>query len=63
MDIEKKFLQALFEWASAYEIRNSRASKKYHGLLFENFEGEKYRICSRGEAGQVLEKTSANNSF
>ena len=55
--------QALLEWASAYESRDSKASKRYHGLLFEAFAGRKYRVRNRGDAEQLLEKISANNSM
>jgi adenylate kinase family enzyme len=42
--------QALLGWASAYETRDSKASKKYHGSLFEGFAGDKHRVYSRDDA-------------
>jgi len=53
MKAEENF-QALLKWASAYETRDSKASKKYHGLLFGRFSGERYVVRSRGEAHQLL---------
>ena len=52
--------QALLKWASAYETRDSKASKKYHDLLFGCFSGERYVVRSRDEAHLLLEKGSAN---
>jgi adenylate kinase family enzyme len=45
---------ALLEWAEAYETRDSKASKMYHDFLFASFSGDKYRICSRDDAEQLL---------
>jgi adenylate kinase family enzyme len=45
---------ALLEWAEAYETRDSKASKMYHDFLFVSFSGEKFRICSRDDAEQLL---------
>jgi adenylate kinase family enzyme len=47
---------ALLEWAEAYKTRGSKASKMYHDFLFDNFSGDKYRICSRDDAEQLLER-------
>lgn len=46
--------QALLEWASKYDTRDSKASKMYHCLLFDSFSGEKYRVCNRGEINEQL---------
>jgi len=54
--------RALLEWASKYDSRDSKASKKYHSMLFDGFAGEKHRVCSRGEIDQFLEKISANKA-
>jgi len=59
MKAEENF-QALLEWASSYETRDSKASKKYHDLLFERFSVERHLIRNRDEAHQLLEKISAN---
>lgn len=50
---EKNF-HALLEWAEAYETRDGKASKIYHDTLFESFSGDKYRICNRDDAEQLL---------
>jgi adenylate kinase family enzyme len=47
---------ALLEWAAAYETRDSKASKMYHDFLFASFSGDKYRICSRDDAEQLLKR-------
>lgn len=57
---EENFM-SLLDWASAYETRESKASKKYHCFLYEKFSGAKYMVCSRDEANQLLEKISANH--
>jgi hypothetical protein len=49
IDGEKDF-QALLERASLYHTRDGTASRVYHDFLFDSFEGDKYRICSREEA-------------
>ena len=54
----KKNFQALLEWASQYDTRKSKASKNYHSSLFDNFEGETYRICNRGEVYRVLKNAN-----
>jgi adenylate kinase family enzyme len=48
--------QALLEWASEYETRDSKASKNYHCFLFESFPREKKKVCSRIKIDQLLEK-------
>lgn len=58
---EENFL-ALLEWASKYDTRDSKASSGYHGLLFDGFAGEKYRVCSRGEVDRFLAKINANQA-
>jgi len=50
---------AMLEWAEAYETRDSKASKTYHDFLFARFSGDKYRICSRDDAEQLLKRLSA----
>lgn len=50
---EKNF-HALLEWAEAYETRDGKASKMYHDTFFASFSGDKYRICSRDDAEQLL---------
>jgi adenylate kinase family enzyme len=57
---EKNF-QALLDWASVYEIRNSKASKNYHSTLFDGFVGDKHRVRSRDEADPLLKRMSANH--
>ncbi len=59
MKAEENF-QALLEWASSYETRDSKASKKYHDLLFRGFSVERHLIRNRDEAHQLLEKISAD---
>ena len=46
---EKNF-QSLLSWASEYEMRDSKASKKYHGFLYDSFTGDRHRIHNRDEA-------------
>ncbi len=48
--------QALLEWASEYDTRNSKASKNYHSSLFNCFSGKKHRVCNRDEINQLLNK-------
>jgi len=57
--VEENF-QALLRWASAYETRDSKASKKYHNLLFGCFIGERHMVRSRGEAQVLMEKIKGN---
>jgi adenylate kinase family enzyme len=52
----EKNYQALIEWASKYDTRDSKASKNYHCSLFECFSGKTYRIYSRDDTYQVLKK-------
>jgi adenylate kinase family enzyme len=46
--------QALLKWASEYYTRESKASKKYHITLFDNFTGQKYLVNDRNEMNQLL---------
>lgn len=62
LSTDKNFI-SLLEWASAYETRDSKASKKYHCFLYETFSGAKHRVCSRDEADRLLEKIRANHSL
>jgi len=48
--------QALLEWASEYDTRESKSSKNYHQSLFDCFPGETYRVCNRDEIYQVLKR-------
>jgi adenylate kinase family enzyme len=50
---EKNF-RSLLEWASCYEVRDSKASRRYHRQLFDNFPGTKYRLASREEVVRLL---------
>ncbi|MEZ4601185.1 MAG: hypothetical protein R2940_15455 [Syntrophotaleaceae bacterium] len=50
---ERNF-RSLLEWASCYAVRDSRASRKYHRLLFDNFQGTKYRLANREEVVRLL---------
>ncbi|MFH2047464.1 MAG: AAA family ATPase [Pseudomonadota bacterium] len=47
--------QSLFEWASAYETRDSKASKRYHSFLFESFSGQKHMVSNRDEFDRLIE--------
>jgi adenylate kinase family enzyme len=51
---------ALIEWAAAYETRDSKASKIYHDFLFDGFSRDKYRVCSRDDAEQLLKSLPTN---
>lgn len=48
--------QSLLKWASEYEVRDSKASKRYHSCLFEGFSGQRHMISSRSEINALLEK-------
>jgi adenylate kinase family enzyme len=47
--------QSLLEWASEYETRDSKASKRYHNFLFESFSGQKHIVSNRDEVDQLIE--------
>jgi adenylate kinase family enzyme len=51
---ERNF-RSLLEWASCYETRDSKASMKYHHLLFERFPGDRYKLQNRREVVGWLE--------
>ncbi len=53
-------LHLLLDWASAYDTRDSKASKKYHCLLFESFRGVQHRIKSRDAIDQFIANASAD---
>jgi len=48
--------QSLLKWASEYEVRDSKASKGFHNLLFEKFSRQKYMLINREEMDQLIEK-------
>jgi len=52
----KENFQALLKWASEYEVRDSKASKKLHNLLFENFSRQKHMVINRLGIDQLIEK-------
>jgi adenylate kinase family enzyme len=47
--------QSLLIWASEYETRDSKASKKYHNYLFESFSRQKHMVFNRDEIDQLIE--------
>ena len=55
--------QSLLVWASEYETRKSKASKRYHNFLFDSFSGQKHMVSSRNEINELLEKINANPPF
>jgi adenylate kinase family enzyme len=58
IEAEENF-QTLLEWALVYDVRESKASKKYHDFLYKGFMGDKYKLYSRNEMDQLLEKWRA----
>jgi len=55
--------QELLKWASEYEARDSKASKKYHCALFDGFTREKHKLCSRDEIDNLMAEINANKSI
>jgi adenylate kinase family enzyme len=55
--------QVLIEWASAYYIRDSKASNKYHTFLFDTFGGNKYRVSSRDEIMLLWQTIAADREI
>ena len=48
-------LQSLIKRASEYEKRESKASSRYHGFLFDSFSGQKHIASNRNEIERLIE--------